>query len=504
MIELRNNQAAASLDNIPQLEYSYFYELVVSLMHNEAKHCVSYFALPQKDGWLCICCIADDETEKILALSHKLKRARQKPLPSLTAKHAAFCNFEREMHEHYGIEFADHPFLKPLRFPHDAANKSNTFKRYPFYEVEGEEVHEVGVGPIHAGIIEPGYFRFCCNAEQVLHAENVMGFQHRGVEKLMLTKSHPLQRCTLAEGIAGDCAVGHTLAHVMLMESFSGFEASERLQLERVVALELERVAMHIADTSALCGDIAYQLGKVACEALRTLVINATQAWCGNRFGKGLIRPQGSHYPAYHETISLITSALQKVLGRFKDVTDRLFTLPGALSRLETVGVLTRKQALDLGMVGLTARASGVRRDVRSTHAFMGYRQHVFSPATLENGDICARLMLRKVEVEQSINLILGLLEKIAGISMLLPEDKPNYDMLLAPSSLAISLVEGWRGEICHVGVTNESGALAHYKVTDPSLHNWWGLMVAMRGQQISDFPICNKSFNLSYAGNDL
>jgi Ni,Fe-hydrogenase III large subunit len=237
---------------------------------------------------------------------------------------------------------------------------------------------------------------------------------------------------------------------------------------------------------------------------LRTLVINATQAWCGNRFGKGLIRPQGTHYPAYHETVNLIAAALLKVRSRFKDVTDRVFTLPGALSRFETIGVLSRKQALDLGMVGLTARASGVRRDIRSTHAFMGYKKHVFSPATLENGDICARLMLRKVEVEQSINLIVGLLEKIAGISMLLPEDKPNYAAQLQASSLAISLVEGWRGEICHIGITNENGALMHYKITDPSLHNWWGLMVAMRGQQISDFPICNKSFNLSYAGNDL
>ncbi len=504
MIELRNNSSAVPLDSIPLLDYNYFSELIISLMHNEAKHCVSYFATPQKDGWLCICCIADDETEKILALSHKVKRARQKPLASLTAKHAAFCNFEREMHENYGIEFADHPWLKPLRFPHDAANRNKTFKTYPFYEIEGEEVHEMGVGPIHAGIIEPGYFRFCCNGEQVLHAENAMGFQHRGIEKLMLLKNHPLQQCTIAENIAGDNTIGHTLAHVMLTESLADFEASERLQLERVIALEMERVAMHIADTSALCGDIAYQLGAVTCEALRTLVINAMQAWCGNRFGKGLIRPQGTHYPAYHDTINIMANALVKVRRRFANITDRIFTLPGALSRLETIGTLSRKQALELGMVGLTARASGVRRDIRSTHAFMGYKELVFSPATLENGDICARLMLRKVEVEQSITLIIGLLEKVAGISMLLPEDKPNYEAQLQPSSLAISLVEGWRGEICHIGITNERGAPAHYKITDPSLHNWMGLMLAMRGQQISDFPICNKSFNLSYAGHDL
>ena len=503
-MELCNNGAPASLDSIPQLEYSEFYELAASLLHNEARHCASYFALPQNDGWLCICCIADDETEKIVVLSHKVKRGKQKPMPSLTARHAAFCSFEREMHESCGIEFSDHPYLKPLRFPHDAANSSNTFKHYPFYEAAGEEVHEIGVGPIHAGIIEPGYFRFCCNGEQVLNVENAMGFQHRGIEKLMLVKNHPLQQCTIAENIAGDTAVGHTLAHVMLVESLAGFEASERLQLERVVALELERAAMHIADTAALCGSIAYQPGKVICEALRTLVINAMQAWCGNRFGKGLIRPQGTHYPVYYDTINLIAAALVEVHSRYKRITDRIFTLPGVLSRFETVGVLTQQQALELGMVGLTARASGVCRDIRSTHPFLGYKKSVFSPATLESGDINARLMLRKVEVEQSIKLMLGWLEKIGGISALLPEDKPCYHAKLQPSSLAVSLTEGWRGEICHVGIADENGKLAHYKITDSSLHNWRGLMLAMRGQQISDFPICNESFNLSYCGHDL
>jgi Ni,Fe-hydrogenase III large subunit len=167
---------------------------------------------------------------------------------------------------------------------------------YPFYRIESEELHEVGVGPIHAGVIEPGHFRFICNGEKVLHLEIHLGYQHRGIERLFVEKKTALQRCILAESIAGDTAVGHALAHVQLIESLAGVEVPEALQIERCIALELERIAVHIGDTAALCADVAYQIGQVVCEALRTTIINTTQLWCGNRFGKGLIRPGGTHY----------------------------------------------------------------------------------------------------------------------------------------------------------------------------------------------------------------
>ncbi|MDR1227154.1 MAG: NADH-quinone oxidoreductase subunit C [Prevotellaceae bacterium] len=504
MIELRNNDTSVPLSSITPLDYTYFYELVISLLSIEAKHCVSYFAHPEKDGWLCICCIADDETEKIMVLAHKVKKTRSKTIPALSAKHPALHSYEREMHENYGIPFANHPWLKPLRFPQGAADENSTIQRYPFYSLTGEGTHEVGVGPIHAGITEPGYFRFCCNGEKVLHLESVLGFQHRGIEKLLLKKTHPLQQSVIAESIAGDTTIGHSLAYAMLAESLSDTKISARLSMERGMALEIERVAMHIADTSAMCADTAYQLGQVACEALRTITINTLQAWCGNRFGKGLIRPGGTYYTAYHETLNQIATALNDVKKRYRDISDCIFTLPGMLSRFEGVGALTHKQALQLGMVGLTARASGVRRDIRSTHAFMSYKTHAFNPNIMENGDIHARMMLRKIEVEQSIDLILSLADKLAALSILTSESTPGYQLQYQPESLAISLVEGWRGEICHMAVTNEKGEISQYKIKDPSLHNWMGLSIAMRNQQISDFPICNKSFNLSYCGHDL
>ena len=168
---------------------------------------------------------------------------------------------------------------------------------YPFYNIDSEELHEVGVGPVHAGVIEPGHFRFICNGEKVLHLEIQLGYQHRGIEKLFIEKNNALQRCILSESIAGDTSVGHALAHSQLIESLAGIEVSETLQIERCIALEMERLAVHIGDTAALCGDVAYQLGQVVCEALRTTIINTTQLWCGNRFGKGLVRPGGSNYP---------------------------------------------------------------------------------------------------------------------------------------------------------------------------------------------------------------
>ena len=197
------------------------------------------------------------------------------------------CIFEREIYENFGVEFEGHPWLKPVRYPCGRSDKSKIIDNYPFYEIESEELHEVGVGPVHAGVIEPGHFRFICNGKGFT-PRNQLGYQHRGIEKLLVEKNDALQRCILSDSIAGDTSVGHALAHSQLIESLADIQVSKALQIERCIALEMERLAMHIGDTAALCGDVAYQPGQVTCEALRTTIINTTQFWCGNRFGKGL------------------------------------------------------------------------------------------------------------------------------------------------------------------------------------------------------------------------
>src|SRR6185503_10142887 len=218
-------------------------------------------------------------------------------LPSFTKHDLVFEKFEREIHENFKICYTDHPWLKPVRFSFNRADRSMTVGAYPFYRIDSEELHEVGVGPIHAGVIEPGHFRFICNGEQILHLETQLGYQHRGIETFLLEKEKLLQRITLAESIAGDTVVGHTTAFATVWESLNGFAPTEGLLFDRTLALELERLAIHTGDLSAICTDIGYQLGSAVFGRLRTPLVNFMQEWCGNRLSKGLIRPKKTNFP---------------------------------------------------------------------------------------------------------------------------------------------------------------------------------------------------------------
>ncbi len=510
--ELLTNPGTIKLADIPVLEYAEFSAFVDLLMGEEGTHCVAYFSFPREDCYQLICCMGADENHAVVIFSHVVPKQPAPSLPSLTVKNFQFHIFEREIHENTGIAFPGHPWLKPVRFPYGQADPEKVMDAYPFYTIEGEELHEVGVGPIHAGVIEPGYFRFICNGEKVLHLEIHLGYQHRGVERLFIENQGLLYQSLLAETIAGDTAVGHSLAYAGVVESLAGFTVPEQLSRERIIALELERIAVHIGDTAAICTDIAYQFGQVVNEALRTVVINTTQLWCGNRFGKGLVRPGGTHYPMTGTVASVVLKNLQDVEERYQQITSKLFSLPSVLSRFEGTGKVTTMQASLAGAVGMAARSSGMYRDIRWSHPFSAYKGSLYEPAMLNKGDVWSRVMLRKLEVEKSLAEIRELLGEIAKdqshpkpLENLEPgSGTPRYDLTLAPSTLAISMVEGWRGEICHIAVTGETGAINQYKAKDPSLHNWMALALAVRNQEISDFPLCNKSFNLSYCGNDL
>lgn len=500
-IIIRNASSPARLSEIPVSGYDQFFDEVTNALADERYHCLSYSCYRIEEGLRFICCIADDGSGEIRLFSH-VKKDDGKPLRSLTASCFAMHIFEREIHENHGVAFEGHPWLKPVRYPHDRADRLSVPDNYPFYEMDSDELHEVGVGPIHAGVIEPGHFRFICNGERVLHLEIQLGYQHRGIEKLFTAAGGGLRRSLLSEDIAGDSVVAHGLAHAQLTESLSGFEPPASLQAERCIALELERIAMHIGDTAALCGDVAYQLGQVACEALRTLVINTTQYWCGNRFGKGLIRPGGSNFPLTDEIAGEILRVMEDVNRRYSNVVDCVYTLPSVLGRFEDIGTVTRKQAVTIGAVGMAARTCGVPRDIRATHPFQHYRQIEIIPVMQETGDVMARGMLRALEVKESVKIISRLIDSWKNNAK--ETGKPQYDLKFNRDSVAVSMTEGWRGEICHIAVTDSEGKLVAYRIKDPSLHNWMALALAVRSQEISDFPVCNKSFNLSYCGNDL
>ena len=496
-----NLAGSVSLKDIPEVEYAALYNDLKERLKQDSYHVAHYFATPDGNRLRFYILLLDDAAHKVMVASFSMEYYEDVALPSLTALHPALHVYEREISELYNVEFDSMPWNKPLRFPFNRRNRNSTMDNYPFYTIEGESLHEVNVGPIHAGIIEPGAFRFVCNGENVLHLEIALGYQHRGVEQAFCSTDNRLRQTLLAEGIAGDSAVSHATAYATTIEKLCGKRASTALDVERTVALELERMAMHIADTGALSMDVGYQLGQVACEALRTMTINTTQAWCGNRFGKGLIRPCGTNKPLTAEKVEMIRTNVKEIRRRYNEVREDIKSSPTLLSRFEECGIVPKAEMQRIGGVGMAARACGVKRDIRASHPYAAYSTEIVHESIVKRqGDVMSRLMIRSREVLQSADYIEQLLASYTPTEL----SRPDYEAELAAEALSFSMVEGWRGEICHIAITDNKGVISTYKVKDPSLHNWLALAIAVRGEGISDFPICNKSFNLSYCGHDL
>jgi Ni,Fe-hydrogenase III large subunit len=493
-----NNHQSVPVSSIPVMKYKNFMELNTRLIENHPeRHCVLYFGYRTAKKIRLICCIADDNDHNIMVSSSTASEGAT--LDSFSANNFSFEKFERELSENFGIDYNDHPWLKPVRYPENRADKSKIIANYPFFNIASEELHEVGVGPVHAGIIEPGHFRFICNGEQILHLEIQLGYQHRGIEQLFVSKKKLIQRITLAESIAGDSVVGHTSAFVYLWESLSGMIPVRNVLLSRTLAQELERIAIHTADLSAICADVAYQLGSSVFGRLRTPIINYFQKWCGNRLAKGLIRTGYNPFPFNIKLAERLHDVLNQFEPEFAEMNNELSKLPSSLSRFERTGMLKYEQLLEIGTVGMSARMNALNRDIRASHPYGLYSELMHNPILKHHGDVYSRVQIRREEVRQSISYIMQLLDMI-------PDSLANEERSaeLIPDSFGISLTEGWRGEICHAAVTDEKGELVIYKIKDPSFHNWLALGLAVRNNEISDFPVCNKSFNLSYSGHDL
>jgi len=496
-ISIQNNQAIPA-DSIPELGYEQFLEMNLSLTGNHPeRHCVLYFGYREHDMIRLICCIADDIQHNILVSSASV--SGNETLRSFSAANFSFEKFERELNENFGIGYSDHPWLKPVRYSEWRADRNSIIANYPFYNISSEELHEVGVGPVHAGIIEPGHFRFICNGEQILHLEIQLGYQHRGVEQLFLEKKKLIERVTLAESIAGDSVIGHTTAFAYLLEALSGKKADDEMLFSRTVAQEIERIAIHTGDLSALCTDVAYQLGSSVLGRLRTPVINYFQEWCGNRLSKGLIRPYYNPFPFTRKLADRLAEVFDRFEPDFREINAEISTLPSTLSRFERTGMLTYDQLLSIGTVGMSARMNALERDIRKSHPYGLYNTLNHTPVIKHHGDVYSRVQIRKEEVWQSIAYLRELIKNIPE-----PVNSHVTEAGLLPEQFAVSLTEGWRGEICHAALTDNKGNLRVYKIKDPSFHNWLALALAVRNNEISDFPVCNKSFDLSYCGHDL
>jgi Ni,Fe-hydrogenase III large subunit len=288
------------------------------------------------------------------------------------------------------------------------------------------------------------------------------------------------------------------------LESLGSVAVPEGLEIERTIALELERIAMHVGDLGNINIGLAYQLAASVFGTLRTPVINYTQTWCGNRFGKGLIRAGGTHYPFTEDLAGKLANLLDNFEERFDPMAEHMFGLPSVLMRVENIGKVTEKQMRLIGAVGMTARMAGVERDIRQSHPFAAYKKYPIAIETLEAGDVWARALLRKMEIKWSIEYIRDLMTIHKRGNEPSPTPVKESELRLTPNAFCISMVEGWRGEISHCAITDNQGQIVHYKVKDPSVHNWMALALSLRDLEISDFPINNKSYNLSYCGHDL
>jgi Ni,Fe-hydrogenase III large subunit len=485
------NATAIPWGKVPEWPVPYFVRATALELDRGARLC-AWFGVPEEEGQgqIRLVAVVAYDADNTLAVGRSLPFTGS--YPALTTTQTQAHLFERELWEQNGIMPEGHPWLKPVR-----RTAQDAPANAPFFRVEGGEVHEVAVGPVHAGVIEPGHFRFQCAGEEVLHLEIALGYQHRGVERALQGGPH---RATMfqMETVAGDATIAHATAHASAMEALGGQEAPLRAQWLRAIALELERLANHTGDLGALANDVAFLPTAAACGKLRGDFLNLTALICGNRFGRGIVRPGASGHDLEPQRAGLLGELLKAALADTEQAVSWLWDAPSVRARFENVGRVDPSQAAALGLVGPSARGSGLVRDVRYDHP-AGWHRFAQAPVVVwPGGDVFARARVRSLEIQRSGEFVRD--------QLVSPPDGDDGEGLPepAPHTLAVALVESWRGEVCHAALTDAAGRFRRYKVIDPSFHNWSGLAMAMRGGAISDFPLCNKSFNLSYCGFDL
>ena len=431
--------------------------------------------------------------------------------PSLTKKFVAAYRFERQIQSLMGLMPVgnpdDRPWIKhedwpadawPLRKTFDAATKlSRVPGEYRWIRAEGEGIYEIPVGPVHAGIIEPGHFRFQAMGEDIINLEEKLGYVHKGIEKRFESLSWQ-EAARLAARVSGDTTVAHGLAYAQAVEALTGTILPDRALWLRALFLERERIANHLGDLGAICNDVAFAMLLYQFHRLKEGLLRTNLALFGHRFMMDRIVPGGVSTDIDDAGSAFILDELDRLEKEF----ERLIVIYDENSsledRLRDTGVLKPARARELGMVGLVARASGLNLDCRIHHPFPPYDRISVNVPVLISGDVHARAWVRVEEVRESIRIIREVLRT-------LPTGRISAALgSLLPDRSGFAAVEGWRGEILYWVQSGLNGEINRCMVRDPSSLNWLGLEQCIHGNIVPDFPVCNKSFNQSYSGHDL
>ncbi len=432
-------------------------------------------------------------------------------LPSLAPHYPAADRLERHLHDLLGVRFSDHPDPRPWT-RHQAWDETvfpllDTVEpplaitppdgAYPFRKVQGAGVYEIPVGPVHAGIIEPGHFRFNAVGEEVLSLEQHLGYVHKGIEKLAVGRD-PEGLIRLAGRISGDTTVAHAWAACQAVERAVGVTVPPRAAVLRGLLCERERVANHLGDIGAICNDVGFAFAQYQCSRLREQWQRRNAELFGHRLLMDLMLPGGVAVDLDGSAIACLRDDHRSLLQESGKLFDLLLDQPSLEDRLLGTGRLTPESARQLGCTGYVGKASGQAFDVRAANPYPPYDRLPLQVPVLEDGDVMARLQVRMREIRDSLrwmDRLLGGLQQGAVRC-----DLPT----LSGPARGLGFVEGWRGEIISYVRLDERGRVARFFPRDPSWHSWPALERIILGNIVPDFPVCNKSVNGSYSGQDL
>jgi len=428
----------------------------------------------------------------------------QRRHPSVGRMHAPAIRLERAARDLFGIEaeglpdarpWLDHGRWREQPAPGAPDQVPGARQGYEFLPVEGESLHQIPVGPVHAGIIEPGHFRFTASGETVVRLEARLGYVHKGIEALMCGAA-PLRANALAGRTSGDSTVACQLAFSRAFEAACALEAPPRAAWLRALMAELERVANHLGDVGAICNDAAFALMHAHCGVLREQVLRASDACFGHRLMRDRVVPGGVAADPHEDGVAALRALLAALRARLPALIELYDSTASLQDRTVGTGVLAPALARRFGAGGFVGRASGRAFDARVAFAFAPYDELRFEVPVLEAGDVDARVWIRIREIEQSLALVEQILDRLPGGPVRI-EVEPG------PGE-GVALVEGFRGDVLAWLRLDACGDIARGHLRDPSWFQWPLLEAAIEGNIVADFPLCNKSFNCSYSGHDL